>query len=178
MAYFWVGDPLRIPLNRQFDQDKYACLDDYRSLQPVVPPTRDIVTELRMMDVHQHECLASKGWELRPTNASQKTEPQHVPPARRPIASIAKKDAQTTRRDESLQTYLPNFIWAGNPADEPSSERFHSYANTCTQYALDRQQYPEVNPEARYYLTGYMDDLSICLNGYGYRAEPVKSAVR
>ena len=47
--------------SEQFRSDRYACLQDYRqTASPFVQ--RDVVTELKIMTLHQEICLEGKGW--------------------------------------------------------------------------------------------------------------------
>src|SRR3989442_7764114 len=60
LYWYWAGAGPHTSA-QQFNQDKYACLQDYRNSQSLMPVRRDALTELQFMNLHQHICLESHG---------------------------------------------------------------------------------------------------------------------
>lgn len=148
-----MGERQRRSTSEQFARDRYACLQDYRqTASPFIQ--RDVVTELRMMTLHQEVCLEGKGW----------TQVQDGTP-KNPTNAITYWTAsgyQTAPAGTRIEIQ-----WIG-PPPEPSGTQFQPDREACQRQA--GMTLPLSNPPT--FTTQQGEAVAACLWGKGWAHLP------
>jgi hypothetical protein len=140
--------------SEQFARDRYACLQDYRqTASPFIQ--RDVVTELKIMTLHQEICLEGKGWK-QVQDGTPKT-PTNT------ITYWTASGYQTSPAGTRMEIQ-----WIGHPP-EPSGTQFQPDREACKRQA--GMSLPLSNPPP--FTTQQGEAVAACLLGKGWARLPV-----